>query len=255
MNDFVNLTEIKNFLDIKYEKFNNPNFIENDPVQIPHMFKDKNDIEISGFITAIIAWGQRKTIINDAKKIIKHMDNSPYDFIINMNKKDLKNFNDCGHRTFMPEDLKFFLKSLQNIYHNHGGLESIFNNSESIYEGLISLHKIFFSLPHEQRTQKHLANVAKGSAAKRINMFLRWMIRNDKRGVDFGLWTKNKPSHLYIPLDLHSGNIARLLGILKRTQNDWKAVEELTEILRTFDPNDPVKYDFSLFGVGVNEDF
>lgn len=255
MNDLINITEIKSFLDFKYEKFNNPKFIESDPIQIPHLWSRKEDIEISGFITASIAWGQRKTIIHNARSIMKLMDDAPYDFIINHKNKDLDRFNHSGHRTFKPEDLKFFIKSLQNIYMQVGSIEAVFTNSNGVFNGLVEFYKLFFSISHLPRSRKHVANVAVGSAGKRLNMYLRWMVRKDGRGVDFGIWDSVKPSELFIPLDVHTGNIARKLGILKRTQNDWKAVTELTDYLRKLDSSDPVKYDFALFGVGVNEDF
>ncbi len=247
--------EIKEYLDVKYEKFAALEFIENDPIQIPHLFTEKNDIETSGFITATIAWGQRASIIKNAKSFMELMDNSPYDFIINHSEQDLKRFEKSVHRTFNGQDLSFFIKTLKNIYLNHGGIENVISNADSLYDGLVNFNKVFFSIDHLGRTRRHVANVEKGSAGKRLNMYLRWMVRNDKRGVDFGIWNQIDQSELYIPLDLHSGRIARLLGILNRNQNDWKSVVELTNALRTFDERDPIKYDFALFGVGVNDDF
>ncbi|NLB87308.1 MAG: TIGR02757 family protein [Bacteroidales bacterium] len=255
MNLDLDFETLKGFLDEKYEKFNNPNFIEDDPIQIPHLFNKKEDIEISGFITSTIAWGKRNSIIKSAKKFIDLMDNSPYEFVISHSAKDLKRFENAVHRTFNGEDLKFFIISLKNIYENYGGLENILTKTDNIFNNLSDLHKIFFSIPHLQRTKRHLANVESGSAAKRLNMFLRWMIRKDNRGVDFGIWKNISSADLYIPLDVHSGRIARLLGLLERKQNDWKAVDLLTKQLRKFDSKDPVKYDFALFGIGVNEDF
>ncbi len=255
MNDFVISADLKAFLELKYEKFNNPGFIENDPIQIPHCFSAKEDIEISGFITATIAWGMRKSIIKSAAKILNLMEMAPYDFVMNFEDNDLKRFKGVGHRTFMDADLMFFLNSLKNIYKNHGGLEQVFNASNSFYDGMCNLHSLFFSIKHLHRTRKHLANVAGGAAGKRLCMFLRWMVRRDNRGVDFGIWKNISASELFIPLDIHTGNISRKLGLLQRKQNDLKAVLELTEVLRLFDAEDPVKYDFALFGVGVNEDF
>lgn len=249
------LSELKDYLDIKYNKFANPEFIENDPIQIPHLFSLKEDIEISALISATIAWGQRKTIIKNARSFMNLMDDSPYDFIINHSENDLERFNNSVHRTFNSQDLKYFIRSLKNIYLNHNGLENIFASQETLYDGLVDFYRVFFLLPCSPNTRRHVANVEAGSAAKRLNMFLRWMVRDDKRQIDFGLWKSISPSELYIPLDVHSGRIARLLGILERNQNDWKSVCELTEVLKMFDPLDPIKYDFALFGVGVNEDF
>jgi uncharacterized protein (TIGR02757 family) len=255
MLEILDRDALKDFLESKYNKFANPSFIEFDPIQIPHSFSLKEDVEISAFIASTIAWGQRVSIINNARKFMSLMDNSPYDFTINHKPSDLKRFEKAVHRTFNGVDLVFFIQSLKNIYQNHGGLEMVFNTDGDLYSGLINFHEIFFSIEHPLRTRRHVANVESGSAAKRLNMFLRWMVRDDNRGVDFGIWKNISASQLYIPLDLHSGRIARMLGILNRNQNDWKSVCELTAVLREFDPNDPVKYDLALFGVGVNEDF
>jgi len=251
----IDLNKLKDYLESKYNKFANLEFIENDPIQIPHLYGSKEDIEISGFITSTIAWGQRVSIIKNSRHFMELMDDSPYDFVINHTQTDLERFSKAVHRTFNGEDLAFFIMSLKNIYVNHNGLEGVLGNSSNVYSNLTSFYKIFFEPEHLPRTRRHVANVESGSAAKRLNMFLRWMVRDDGRGVDFGLWKNISPADLYIPLDIHSGRIARLLGLLKRNQNDWKAVCELTDILRKFDPLDPVKYDFALFGVGVNEDF
>jgi uncharacterized protein (TIGR02757 family) len=223
------------------------------------MFSEKENIEIAGFMAATIAWGQRKTIINNSIKLIKLMDNNPIDFVLNAGNKDLRYFKDFKHRTFNGEDCIFFLRSLQNIYKNHGGLEKLVTSSYAkhgnIKDCLIDLRKAFFSIDHPERSNRHFSNVEKKSAAKRLNMFLRWMVRNDNRGVDFGIWKDINTADLYIPLDVHSGNVSRKLGLLKRKQNDWKAVEELTNKLKEFDENDPVKYDFALFGLGAFEKF
>jgi uncharacterized protein (TIGR02757 family) len=253
--DNLSLSEIKKFLDEKYEIYNRPEFVENDPISIPHSFNSKEDIEISAFITSCIAWGQRKSIVKNAYYFMKLMDNSPYDFVINHSDEDLRVLDKAVHRTFNGEDLKYFVNSLKNIYLNYGGLENLFCGYDDLKDALINFYKIFFDKEVKLRTRRHVSNVESGSAAKRLNMFLRWMVRNDGRGVDLGIWKNIPPAKLYIPLDVHSGRISRMLGILKRTQNDWKAVEELTNILRFFDPEDPVKYDFSLFGLGVNEKF
>ena len=248
--------ELYEFLEEKHERYNRPEFIENDPISIPHLFNKKEDIEIAGFLTAVIAWGQRTTIINNAKKLMNLMEGSPYDFIINAQIADLGTFKNFAHRTFNGIDCVYFIKSLQNIYKNHGGLEAVFNRSgEDLKTAISGFRSIFFELPYPARTLKHISDPAANSAAKRINMFLRWMVRKDNRGVDFGIWDKIRMSRLYCPLDVHSGRVARKLGLLKRRQSDWKAVTELTGKLSEFDPADPVKYDFALFGLGVTERF
>ncbi len=248
--------EIIELLESRYRKYNNPDFIELDPVSIPHSYARKEDIEISGFLTAIISWGQRVTILNNSRKLLEMMDNSPYEFISGFAPSDLKPFMTFTHRTFNGDDCIYFLTSLQNIYKNYGGLEDLFLFSKNNIAPVISYFKsTFFELDHLPRTKKHIADPLKGSTAKRINMFLRWMVRRDDHGVDFGIWKKVSPSDLHCPLDIHSGTVARKLGILKRKQDDWKAVEELTGVLKQLDPRDPVKYDFALFGLGIFEKF
>ncbi len=248
---------MKSFLEEKYKQYNTPQFIESDPIQIPHLFEKKEDIEISSFLTASIAWGNRKMIIRNAKEIVRRMDFAPYDFITNFLEQDLTIFNGFVHRTFNSCDLKFFIRSLRNIYQNHGGLEQLFTanyqEKNSIKQALSAFRQTFFSIPYPQRTTKHVSNVDKNSAAKRLNMFLMWLVRNDKNGVHFGLWKNISPSHLMLPLDVHTSRIGRELGLLSRKQNDWKAVEEITANLRKFDPHDPVKYDFALFGYSIFE--
>jgi len=251
--------DLKDFLEEKYDKYNRLDFIESDPVSIPHQFSKKEDIEIAGFLAATIAWGQRVTIINNANKMMKLMGNNPHDFVMSAKPKDLKRFDEFVHRTFNGVDAMFFMKSLQNIYKNYGDLQNAFSptsKSDETLSAISNFRKIFFSIDHPHRTGKHVSNPTENSSAKRLCMYLRWMVRNDKRGVDFGIWDKKLlPSQLMCPLDVHSGNVARKLGLLKRTQNDWKAVEELTACLRKFDAKDPVKYDFALFGLGVFEKF
>ena len=253
------LLDIKEFLDEKAEKYNHPDFIETDPIQIPHLFSDINDIEIAAFFASTIAWGQRVTIIKNMQKLIALMDHAPYDFITNSTDKDLERFKYFKHRTFNGIDCKFFIQSVKNIYLNHDGLgvlfQKIYGEEKDIYKSLSRFREVFFEIPFPERTQKHFSNVLKGSSAKRLNMFLRWMVRNDNTGVDFGIWNKIPASDLYLPLDVHSGNVARKLGLLQRKQNDWKSVYEITELLRKFDPLDPIKYDFALFGLGVFEKF
>lgn len=247
----MDFSELKTLLDKRYEEFATADFIKDDPIQIPHLFTAREDIEISGFLTSVIAWGNRKMIINNAKRFMQLMDNSPYDFIMNYQESDLKKMDSAVHRTFNGEDLRFFIRSLNKIYTNHGGMESVFSKYSEMDKNLMNVYSVLFEIDHEKRSERHISDIRKGSAAKRLNMFLRWMVRNDK--VDFGLWTKIKTSSLYIPLDVHCGRVARDLGLLTRNQNDWKSVIELTENLRKFDASDPIKYDFALFGFGVNE--
>ncbi|OEJ98732.1 TIGR02757 family protein [Flavivirga aquatica] len=251
-------TELKEFLDAKVQQYNNPKFIESDPIQIPHIFNKKEDIEISGFLTATIAWGNRKSIINNANKLMNLLDNAPSDFVMNHQETDLEKLQPFVHRTFNGNDCVQFIKSLKHIYKNHNGLESVFAKSsknESLQTSISKFKTIFFEIEHLPRTQKHVSDPLKNSAAKRINMFLRWMVRNDNTGVDFGIWKNLSSSQLSCPLDVHSGNVARKLGLLNRKQNDAKALLELDTALRQLDPKDPVKYDFALFGLGVFEGF
>ena len=250
--------ELKEFLDEKAEFYEQKQFIQNDPILIPHKFDSKLDTEISGFLISIISWGNRKSIINSGYKIIDLLDHSPSDFILNHSHNDLKNIKGSIHRTFNSEDLVYFIKSLKNIYTNYNGIEGIMSNpsnGENLQERISNFKKIFFQLNHKKRTKKHLPDPLNGSAAKRFNMFLRWMVRSNKKGVDFGLWKSISPSQLSCPLDVHTGNIARKLGLLKRAQNDYLAVNELDKKLKEMDIEDPVKYDFALFGLGVNEKF
>ena len=251
-------SELKEFLDEKVILYNNQKFIESDPIQIPHSFSKKEDIEIAAFLTATISWGKRTMIIKNAFKMMELLDNSPYDFVLNHQEKDLKAFDNFVHRTFNAIDFQQFVKSLQHIYKNHKGLENalaITDNSKNYQTTIHQFKQLFFEVPHQQRTQKHVSDPLKNSAAKRINMYLRWMVRNDNAGVDFGIWKTHNPAHLSCPLDVHSGNVARKLKLLLRKQNDWKALAELDKNLRKLDKNDPVKYDFALFGLGVFEKF
>lgn len=253
----MNLDELKRLLNDRYSKYCTEEFIENDPISIPHSFGQKENIEIAGFLTASIAWGQRSTIIRNAKRLMQLLHNNPLQYVLHIDKEDTQSLRTFCHRTFNSIDLLFFLNSLSNIYKHHGGLESVFlkgyEKSNKIEEALIYFRKIFFELRHEKRSEKHVANVENGASAKRLNMFLRWMVRKDDTGVDFGLWKLISPSDLFIPLDVHTGYVARELGLLRRKQNDWEAVQELTRILRGFDPGDPVKYDYALFGMGLYE--
>ena len=255
----ISAGELKQFLDKKYLQYSNPSFIECDPISIPHRFISNTDKEVSGFLTAAIAWGRRDLILRSSRLLMEAMDNIPYEFVVSAGPDDLKRLSGFVHRTFNGADCISFLRGLKEIYLHYSSMEEVIlegmEQTGSLRDGISHLRKQFFSISHEKRTEKHFADVNAGAAGKRLNMFLRWMVRNDGRGVDFGIWKKITPSMLYIPLDLHSGNTSRRLGLLTRKQNDWKAVEELTTILREFDPSDPVKYDFALFGVGVNEKF
>lgn len=251
----MTLSERKEFLDEKVNQYNNLKFIESDPIQIPHQYALKEDIEIAGFLTATISWGNRKMIIRNAQNMMNIMGNSPYDFIMQNNHDHIDKY---VHRTFNEIDLNYFIKGLHHIYKNHKGLEHVFTShatSDNLQNSIHEFKRIFFEIEHPSRTQKHISDPLKGSAAKRINMFLRWMVRKDQAGVDFGIWPGVKASQLSCPLDVHSGNVARKLGLLTRKQNDGKALKELDASLRKMDPNDPVKYDFALFGLGVFEKF
>jgi len=251
-------SEHKEFLDEKVIQYNNPKFIKSDPIQIPHQYSIKEDIEISAFLTATIAWGNRKMIIRNAFKMMDLLGNSPYDFIMQHNDHQLNSLNNFVHRTFNGIDFTYFIRSLKNIYENHDGLEAIFaKNTEevSLQNSIHYFKKVFFEINHPSRTTKHISDPSKGSAAKRINMFLRWMVRNDNAGVDFGIWKSLSPSQLSCPLDVHSGSVARKLGLLTRKQNDAKALYELDTNLRKLDAKDPAKYDFALFGLGIFEGF
>ncbi|MBW8326090.1 MAG: TIGR02757 family protein [Prolixibacteraceae bacterium] len=250
---------IQSFLNQKVLSFNHTSFIETDPIQVPALFTTKENIEIAGFLAATLAWGQRPTIIRNARWLIAHMGNNPIEFLQRETEDNWIVFTDFKHRTFNGTDCIYFLKALRNIYQNHGGLEQVFTEGylidRTVFSALVHFRKIFFELEHEHRTEKHVSDVEKGAAAKRLNMFLRWMVRTDGSGVDFGLWKRIPASALMLPLDVHTGNVARKLGLLTRTQNDWRAVEEITARLREFDPMDPIKYDFALFGLGVFEKF
>lgn len=254
----MNSIELKEFLDAKVEQYNHPQFVESDPIQIPHQFSKKEDIEISAFLTATIAWGNRKSIISNAYRMMELLDHNPYDFVVNHSQNDVSSLNSFVHRTFNAEDFACFIDGLQYLYKHYDGLEPSFvpQKSENSMQPSISRFKqCFFEVPHPIRSTKHISDPMRGSAAKRINMFLRWMVRPNTTAVDFGLWKSISPSLLSCPLDVHSGNVARKLGLLKRKQNDAVALAELDKNLRKLDPLDPAKYDFALFGLGVFEKF
>jgi uncharacterized protein (TIGR02757 family) len=246
-------------LDEALAKYNTPDFLAEDPISVPHRFSRKEDIEISGLLTAIIAWGNRKTILSSANKMMSLMQESPYEFVMGHSASDLKALKTYVHRTFNGADLVFFVKTLRAIYAQVGGLEVLFTrqvqpSNETISAGIIGLYRTFFPVDsgYPSRARRHLPDIERGSAAKRLNMYLRWMVRVDRAGVDFGLWRGIKPAQLVCPLDVHSGTVARSLGLLHRKQNDWKAALELTERLKQFDPIDPIKYDIALFSIGAN---
>jgi uncharacterized protein (TIGR02757 family) len=249
---------LRDFLDEKVDLYNRPDFIESDPIRIPHAFSQKEDIEIAGFLAATIAWGNRKMIIRNAERMMDLMGHEPYRFVMSHSESDLAALEPFVHRTFNGQDFTTFIRALRHVYENHGGPEALFArflDGNSLQRGIHEFRKVFFEVPHLPRTQKHVSDPVKNSAAKRVNMFLRWMVRDDGRGVDFGLWKSIPAAALSCPLDVHSGNVARKLGLLGRTQNDARALAELDWALRHFDPADPVKYDFALFGLGVFEQF
>ena len=251
-NDFASLKEL---LDQSYSKFACRLFVDNDPIQVPHRFTANADIEISGLFAATIAWGNRKSIINSMNKLIEAMGNRPYDFVTNFKPADSKYIDGFVHRTFNSTDVVSFIGSLQDIYTNKGGLKSIFStglkNAGSVQGAIGYFRNTFINSQFEARSTKHIPDVTKGSAAKRLNMYLRWMVRPSTEGVDFGIWDEIPTSKLLIPLDVHVARVARALGLLQRSQNDMKTVIELTNELKKFDPVDPIKYDFALFGLGV----
>ena len=246
--------DLKEYLDFKANQYESPLFIEKDPIQIPHRFSKKEDVEIAAFFMATIAWGNRQSILKSGGRLMEIFDHNPYNFIINYKSGTPLPF---VHRTFNPTDLDFFCRSLKNIYKNEG-LQNAFEIQEgqekNLQQRIVNFRNTFLAVKHEKRSEKHISNPEKNSACKRLIMFLRWMVRSSEKGVDFGLWDQIPKSELYIPLDVHTGNVARSLGILNRKQNDWKTNEELIQYLRKMDANDPGKYDFALFGVGVNKE-
>lgn len=253
------MQDLKSFLDEKAEIYNHSDFIENDPIQIPHAFSLQQDVEIAGFLASIIAWGNRKSIIQDAQKMLDFMGNSPYDFVMEFSDNHLEKLSEKAiHRTFSAEDFKIFLQNLRKIYLENSTMEKLFivhENETNCYHAIERFRKSFLGENIGHRSQKHIASPYKNSSAKRLMMFLRWMVRKDNKGVDFGIWQNISPSVLSIPLDVHTGNISRKLNIIQRKQNDWKTVEELDNTIRKFDPKDPAKYDFALFGLGVSGEF
>jgi uncharacterized protein (TIGR02757 family) len=252
-------SQTKVILNEAFLRYHNADFIKDDPLQIPHQFTQLQDIEIMALFSSILAWGQRKTIINNCKKLVKLFDNQPYNFILNHADKDLKRFEDFKHRTFNATDLLYFIEFLKQHYQQHESLENAFTRSLSatdtnVEPALIGFHNYFTSLEYfPVRTRKHIASPKRNSACKRLNMFLRWMVRKDEKNIDFGLWKGIKPSQLLCPLDIHVERQARTLKLITRKQSDFKTVLELTDNLKKLDPNDPVKYDFALFGMGIEQ--
>jgi uncharacterized protein (TIGR02757 family) len=253
--------KLKQFLNRKVDEYNQPSFIVPDPVSIPHLFSIKQDIEIAAFFASIFAWGNRTTIINKSMELMGLMENAPHDFITSHREKDLKSLLQFKHRTFNSTDLLYFILFLKHHYQQSGTLETAFTNWMSKKDGniekaLIGFHDYFFSLQDAPvRTKKHIATPEKNSTCKRLNMFLRWMVRRDDCGVDFGIWQSISPSQLICPIDVHVARVARRLNLIDRKQLDWQTALELTANLRKFDRNDPVKYDFALFGIGVAEKY
>lgn len=248
--------DLRQFLEEQVDTYNHPTFIESDPISIPHQYQKKQDIEISGFVAAVLAWGQRKTIINKCQEFFSYMDHAPHDFILHHKEDDLKPFLSFKHRTFNATDALYFIAFFRHFYQQHDSLEEAFSQGmteelATVEAGLVHFRHLFFSLPdYPERTRKHVATPERNSACKRLNMYLRWMVRRDDRGVDFGIWHKIRPDQLICPCDVHVDRVARRLGLITRKQTDWHTAIELTENLKKFNSTDPVKYDFALFGLG-----
>lgn len=248
------MQELKQYMDDLAERFETPDFIEEDPINFPHRYNLKEDIEIAGFLASVIAWGKRTMIVKNTHRMADLMGDAPFDFVMSATEKDLQSLSAFVHRTFNGEDFRFFILSLRNIYSNYGGLQTVFEkNGSDIRLALSNFYKVIFENHPLPRTTRHISSIDKGSACKRLNMYLRWMVRPNQKGVDFGLWKGIQPASLWLPLDVHSANTSRRLGILSREQNDWKAVEEVTLKLREMCPEDPIKYDFALFSAGIEK--
>jgi uncharacterized protein (TIGR02757 family) len=248
-------SDLKKFLDNKVHEYNNARFIKGDPICVPHTFSLKQDIEIAGFFSALIAWGNRTTIIQNANRIMDAMDRSPYQFIVQHQENELKRFLDIKHRTFNATDLLYLIHFLKMHYASYESLEDAFllNDAATMRERLINFHRYVFSFEHPERTRKHISTPEKNSACKRLNMYLRWMVRNDTQGVDFGIWNKLSMKDLIIPMDVHVSQVAYRLGLINENKANWKTAEGLTEKLKAFDSNDPCRYDFALFALGAEE--
>jgi len=254
----ISREEIRELLELKHSQYNRPEFILNDPLSVPHSFTRREDIEISAFLTATIAWGNRLSIIRSANRMMDLMDRSPYEFVRHFQPGEHDGIQSFVHRTFSGVAFDFFLQRLRQVYTRQGGLETVFTegyDAGGIFGALAHFRKIFIPDGTPGGIARHISDVEKGSAAKRLNLFLMWMVRSHRSGVHFGLWKGIPASSLMIPLDTHVARVARELGLLTRKSNDWRAVEELTKQLRKFDPEDPCRYDFSLFGLGVFDKF
>lgn len=255
----MTLPELREFLDSKVALYNRPDFIEHDPISIPHRFRKKQDIEIAGLFAAVLAWGQRVTIVNKTNDLLSRMGNAPHDFLLDHKLSDLKAFENFKHRTFNSIDALYFIEFLSQYYKRNKSLEDLFlvpTESESIEPGLIRFHNTFFSLEdYPKRTKKHISTPERKSACKRINMYLRWMVRQDSSGVDFGIWKRINPAQLICPIDLHVERVARKLKLIRSKSVNWNTALELTKNLKKLDSTDPVKYDFALFGLGIEEKF
>lgn len=253
------LLDLKDFLDEKVARYNRPNFIELDPISIPHRFRKKQDIEIAGLMASVLAWGQRVTVINKTKEFLSFMDDAPHAFLLNHKPSDLKPFEKFKHRTFNSTDALYFIAALKNMYQQFSSLEQAFlveQNADNVEAGLVQFHHLFFSLSDfPGRTKKHISTPERKSACKRLNMYLRWMVRQDNSGVDFGIWKKISPAQLICPLDVHVERVARKLKLIQRKPADWQTAVELTNNLKVLNVHDPVVYDFALFGLGVAEKF
>lgn len=256
---FANLIELREFLDERVLRYERPEFIKDDPVLVPHRYTHRPDIEIAGLFAAVLAWGQRPVILRNAGEILRRMDGKPHEFVLHHSLQDLRQLEGFLHRTFNDTDLLYFVHFLQHWYRQHDSLESLFTpvtGASDITSGLIRFHQTFFSLPDApRRTQKHIATPARNSACKRINMYLRWMVRSSRGGVDFGLWKSIRTDQLICPIDLHVERVARKLGLIRAKAMNWKTAVALTEKLKQLDPLDPVKYDYALFGLGVVENY
>ena len=248
--------ELRDLLEHLHDKYNKKEFIEPDPISIPHSFSDRHDREVAGLLAATIAWGNRKAIVKSARRMMQYMDFSPADFVRNASESELKHLQSYVHRTFNGQDFTDFVLCMRHIIERHGSIGEFFENryeaTQDMATVLSEFRREFFAYPHNPHCEKHLSSIDKGAACKRLNMYLRWFVRHDDRGVDFGLWRKIPMSALYLPLDVHTGNMGRALGLLQRKQSDWKATAEITASLREFDAKDPVRYDYSLFGAGID---
>ncbi len=252
----IEVDELRELLERLHDKYNRPEFIEADPISVPHRFSSRDDREIAGFFAATIAWGNRKAIVKSANRMVDMMDSSPYDFVMNASERELSYLNAFVHRTFNGTDFLDMFRAIRTIYLRFGGIGRFFEQRYLVrgdIAGVLSdFRREFFLSPHNPHCEKHISSIDKGAACKRLNMYLRWFVRRDERGVDFGEWTMIPMSALYLPLDIHTGNMGRALGLLTRSQSDWKATVEITEALRRFDAADPVRFDYSLFGAGID---